>query len=491
MENNLKEIKLSPEQELAFNKYKLGENIFITGPGGSGKSELIKKIYDDAQYRGKNIQVTALTGCAAVLLKCKAKTIHSWSGIGIANQEPEFIIKKVIENKYRCKPWRETDILIIDEVSMMSLKIFNILDQIGRKARRPYFKPFGGIQLIFSGDFYQLPPIGEKTTSSGQFCFESEEWNNTFPFPQNQIQLVKIFRQKDDTYANVLNQIREGKLKKSSNELLINHMNKSKDITTNTHIKPTKIFPLKSKVDQINQYEMSNLETPELIYKIKPVYDLPMTKEEKEKINLNYTKKDIEAEIEYLKSSSLCEKEVKLKIGAQVMCIVNIEIEDELMICNGSQGIITGITNNSYHEPLPIVKFTINNKQIEMTMGYHIWPSENIPGIGISQIPLILAWAITIHKSQGATLEYAEIDVGSNIFESGQTYVALSRVKSLEGLMLKYFDASKIKINKKVKEYYEKLTESQLQKKESETQTNTKKESDNDNKNIFNDFICK
>ena len=491
MENNLPEIKLSPEQELAFNKYKLGKNIFITGPGGSGKSELIKKIYNDANQKGKNIQVTALTGCAAVLLKCKAKTIHSWSGIGIANQEPELIIKKVIENKYRCKPWREIDILIIDEVSMMSLKIFNILDQIGRKLRRSYFKPFGGIQLIFSGDFYQLPPIGDKINSSNessQFCFESEEWNDTFTFPYNQIQLVKIFRQKDDIYANILNQIREGKLKKSSNELLINHMNKSKndDSKNNTNIKPTKIFPLKNKVDQINQYEMSNLTSDELIYKIKPVYDLPITKEEKDKINLNYTRKDIEVEIEYLKSSSLCEKEVKLKIGAQVMCVVNMELTDEIMICNGSQGIITGITNNAYHEPLPIVKFKINNRYIEMTMGYHTWPSENIPGIGISQIPLILAWAITIHKSQGATLEHAEIDVGSNIFESGQTYVALSRVKGLEGLKLKSFDASKIKINKKAKEYYEKLTEAQkshIQKKEPQnTDTNT---------NIFDKFACK
>ena len=122
------------------------------------------------------------------------------------------------------------------------------------------------------------------------------------------------------------------------------------------------------------------------------------------------------------------------------------------MICNGSQGIITRFCPTT---SLPIVKY---NNGIEMVMSRHIWPSENIPGIGVSQIPLILAWALTIHKSQGATLDTAEIDVGSGIFECGQTYVALSRVKSLNGLYLTSFDVRKIKINSKVKEYYDSLT---------------------------------
>jgi hypothetical protein len=134
------------------------------------------------------------------------------------------------------------------------------------------------------------------------------------------------------------------------------------------------------------------------------------------------------------------------------MCIVNIELDNGGMICNGSQGIVSRITEAG----LPVVKF---RNSYEMTMNYHVWPSDNIPGIGVSQIPLILAWALTIHKAQGATLDIAEIDAGSAIFECGQTYVALSRVKSLEGLYLTSFDASRIKINRKVQEFYQNLAE--------------------------------
>jgi ATP-dependent DNA helicase PIF1 len=134
------------------------------------------------------------------------------------------------------------------------------------------------------------------------------------------------------------------------------------------------------------------------------------------------------------------------------MCIVNIQSDRGLEVCNGSQGIITGFCDIS---GCPRVKY---NNGIEMTMSRHVWASEKIPGIGISQVPLILAWALTIHKSQGATMDAAEIDAGSGIFECGQTYVALSRVKSLNGLYLTSFDVSKIRINKKVKDFYEALT---------------------------------
>ena len=142
---------------------------------------------------------------------------------------------------------------------------------------------------------------------------------------------------------------------------------------------------------------------------------------------------------------------MRMKIGAQVMCIINIQSDRGLDVCNGSQGIITGFCDIT---GCPRVKY---NNGIDMVMSRHVWASEKIPGIGIAQVPLILAWALTIHKSQGATMDTAEIDVGSGIFECGQTYVALSRVKSLSGLYLTSFDVSKIRINKKVKGFYEAL----------------------------------
>jgi hypothetical protein len=201
----------------------------------------------------------------------------------------------------------------------------------------------------------------------------------------------------------------------------------------------------------MNNTKMSLLQGDEKEFSIKYLKDLEMSKAERA-IRYEYSEKDIQMELDFLANSIMCEKEVKIKKGAQVMCVVNIQTDSGLEVCNGSQGIITGfcdITN------CPRVKF---NNGIERVMTRHIWVSDKIPGIGVSQIPLILAWALTIHKSQGATMDAAEIDVGSGIFECGQTYVALSRVKSLDGLYLTSFDVKRIRINKKVKEFYDNLS---------------------------------
>lgn len=442
-------MELSREQQIAFDKYIQGNNIFITGPGGTGKSALIKKIYENAYRSFKDIHVTALTGCAAVLLNCKAKTLHSWAGIGLGNGTIEELVFKIKKNKFSKSTWRNTDILIVDEISMLSLKLFNTLNEIG-KAVRGNQKPFGGIQVIFSGDFYQLPPVGDSGEPDTQrFCFESDDWNSVF-HRDCQIQLVKIFRQTDEIYTTILNQIREGRIKRKSNDLLLSYVGREYD--KNLVAEPTKLYPTKNKVEQINNYKMTNLTSEEREYEMKYMRDLEMTKTEKE-IRKNFTDKEIQLELEFLSSNLICDKLIKTKVGAQVMCVVNIKSsEGDTLICNGSQGIITGYCE---YTKSPRVKY---NNGIEMVMGRHIWISDKIPGIGVSQVPLILAWALTIHKSQGATLDAAEIDVGSGIFECGQTYVALSRVKSLDGLYLTSFDAKRIRINKKVKDFYEALT---------------------------------
>jgi ATP-dependent DNA helicase PIF1 len=303
-------------------------------------------------------------------------------------------------------------------------------------------RPFGGIQVIFSGDFYQLPPVGNMNDMhTVQFCFESPLWEEVFKI-ENIIVLKKIFRQTDEKYIDILNQIREGKLKKINNDFLLNFIN-NKPLNENDGIMPTQIFSTKHRVNEINGREMTKLTGEEIVF-------------EAAKINNNngivhvgkpqHTQKEIDVELETIKNSLLCDNRVILKVGAQVMCIINFDLE--LGICNGSCGVITRFENG-----FPVVKF----KNVEIVMKRHVWESEIIEGIGISQIPLILSWALTIHKCQGITLEKAIIDVGSNIFECGQTYVALSRVKSLDGLFLKDFDPSKIKVNKKVKEFYEEL----------------------------------
>lgn len=450
---------LSLEQQQAYNLYLRGYNVFLTGAGGTGKSALIKKIYAHAIDNHRAIHVTALTGCAAILLGCKASTLHSWAGIGLGNAPLEELILKLGKNKFKRANWLRTQILIVDEVSMLSLKLFHLLDDIGKVLRRSS-RFFGGIQVIFSGDFFQLPPVGrEDDPETMQFCFESPRFNEMFQF---QIELKKIFRQDDETYINVLNQIREGIIKKKSNDLLLSLTNKEKPADQVV----TRLFPKRFQVDAINSEKMSELEGDVKTFELQFHTDLPLMSKEEKRIRDSFSSEEIQGELEFISNNLLCDRFFTLKKGSQVMCVVNIKEDAVDILCNGSQGIVLRfceVTN------APIVKF---NNGIIRTMGKNLWTSDKIPGIGVSQIPLILAWALTIHKSQGATLDMAEIDVGSGIFECGQTYVALSRVKTIEGLYLSSFDHTKIRVYKKVREFYDTLRRhaAQVEQKEEEKQ---------------------
>jgi len=437
-------IKIVSHQKEAFDKYIAGENIFITGPGGAGKTYTIKEIVNHAIANGKEYRVCALTGCAAVLLMCGAITLHAFAGIGLANGKIEEVVDKVLKNRHKRPNWNKTDILIVDEVSMLSLKIFKILDLIARKIKKKPNVPFGGIQLIFSGDFYQLPPVGDKDDpESMQFCFETPLWNETFK-PENQIQFKTIYRQTDQKYVKILNNIRVGKITKSTIALLTECTQK----TYTDESQPTILLPRRRDADIINYTKLNKLDSKtERMYKTTVVdeIELPLTSIQIDNLSL-FTDKEKSYELQYLSENIMAEKEIRLRIGTIVMCVANLNLDSPTPIVNGSQGIIIGFEGD-----YPLVKF--NNGLIQV-INPHIWNSEKLPGIAIKQVPLIYAWAITIHKAQGLSLDRALIDIGAQIFECGQTYVALSRIKSLEGLYLKGFDYTKIKINKKVHMFY-------------------------------------
>ena len=415
-------MELSHEQRIAFDHYLNGKNVFLTGPGGTGKSKWIQTVYHHACQEQKNIQVCALTGCAALLLQCKASTLHSWAGIGLGNDSKPL-------HKQAIQRWKKIQILIVDEVSMLSLSLFEKLDDLGKSIRKSQ-RPFGGIQLLFCGDFYQLPPV------NNAFCFESALWNSTFIA----IQLVTNFRQQDQSFHSILSELRKGKLSKQSYTILKQRVGLSYPPNI------TQLVSTRAKADHINTHYYSTLEGPEHIYTLEKHTDLEITDIE-QKIRRTFKPEQIDYELRQLEKNIQCSS-FALKIGSVVMSIVNMK---NTSLCNGSQGVIIGFSEN-----YPIVQFKYTTTVIKT----HTWKSETIPGIGISHLPLIYAWAMTIHKSQGSTLTNALIDVGDSIFECGQIYVALSRVTSLDGLYLTEFNPEKIRIHKKVYDFYNSLISS-------------------------------
>jgi ATP-dependent DNA helicase PIF1 len=451
-------MSLSFEQELALEKFKKGENLFITGPGGTGKTYLIKEIIKICTDK---YQVCALTGCAAILLNCNAKTIHSWSGIKIANGEIKDIVERLVENKYLRKTWRSTKVLIIDEVSMMSKKIFELLNVLA-KSMRNNARPFGNMQVIFLGDFYQLPPVSKGNNKEDeQFCFESKDWFDVFP-KENNIVLNKIFRQEDKEYINLLMNIRKGLCTEENKKTL----EERKICKTNENINAINIYPIKIKVNEVNEKNFDNLNEKQYVSKSEIVKDIKVYLHNDKSIEIEHinayrraSEKQIDYEINYLLNNCPCENTLNIKKGARIMCIINLDMDNE--ICNGSQGIVEDIIVKN--ENISMIKVKFDNGIVKNIIK-NPWQSEIYPNIVLYQFPLILAWAITVHKIQGATLDKAIMDIGYTTFEYGQTYVALSRIKSLEGVYLTNFNANKIKANPKVLEFYKTIENSDCNK---------------------------
>jgi ATP-dependent DNA helicase PIF1 len=464
--SSLKSI-FSPEQDYAFEKFRNGENIFISGAGGSGKSFLIKHFVRHLTLHApqKKFQVTSTTGCSSVLLceniqntreygkMVSVKTVHSWSGIRLCKGDENKIIHSVLNNRNSIREWKKIKVLIIDEVSMMSCKMFSVLEKIARFSRKNGL-PFGGIQVVFLGDMYQLAPVPDSddpTGDSAKFCFESPAWNDVF-HTDNHIELTTIFRQTDDAFKEILGEIRVGKISEKSANILKTYVGRTPDTDT-THIIPPKILSTRAKVEYVNNSQYANITGEEHVFPYKINTDFRAYADSGKAIAAEdiaicsaLTAQQVEFEVKNMKGNISPPEELKLKRGCPVMCLVNVNLD--MGISNGSLGVVEDFAEPTGH---PIVQF---KNGMRLMIEPHTWQNPDYPCICIQQYPVCLSFANTIHKLQGATLDMAIMDLGSSIFTEGQTYVALSRVKSLDGLFLQAFRADKIRVHPKVVEFY-------------------------------------
>jgi ATP-dependent exoDNAse (exonuclease V) alpha subunit len=385
-------------------------NIFLTGAPGSGKTWITNKYIDYWKNKGYKIAITASTGISSKLLN--GTTIHSWSGINIINENDDFdkVYKRILNNKKKIKEWKNIDIIILDEISLIDVKTFDILNKIGQNIRKNN-KPFGGIKLFIVGDFFQLPPV------NGNYCFTYDEWENIFDYGIN---LIENHRSNDNKLNNILSKIRRGK--KLSEEMELELENK---LSLEEHY--PLLVPLRNMARKINNDKLIENNNIEYNYKATYYYDK----------NKPYLKDIIDR-------CSPLEEELILKIGCPVIHVIN---NHEKRIMNGDVGEIVDFINNN-----PIVKFT-NGKYI---IDKHMWEKEidENTKIYMEQYPLLLAYSITIHRSQGQTLSQASMILDNNVWERGQGYVALSRLQSLNGLYLLKYSPNIFKVDKQVKKYY-------------------------------------
>ncbi len=397
-------------QEKALAILKSGRNVFLTGQAGTGKTYLLNQFIQHLRDAKLKVAITASTGIAATHIK--GTTIHSWSGIGIKQHITKKDIDKLKRNDQFMARIRQTNVLIIDEISMLHLSQLNAIHYV-LEACLNNSQPFGGLQVVLCGDFFQLPPVGDYNESSrDKFCFMSNAWQYA---DFKVCYLTKQYRQNQNELTTILNEIREQQISKKSIDLL----NNARHTVFKSTIEPTKLYTHNIDVDQINLDRLNQLKHNGIIFKAKTTGDKKI--------------------INTLKKQILAPSEIELKVGAKVMFVKN---NPEKNIVNGTLGEIVKFSVKDY----PIVK-TIEGKTI--TVYKETWTIEDEQGEEIAsykQLPLRLAWAITVHKSQGMTLDAVELDL-SKTFECGQGYVALSRLKTIDNLLLLGYNLKSLEID--------------------------------------------
>lgn len=400
------------KQETALKLLKAGENVFLTGSAGAGKTYTLNQYINYLKARKVPVAITASTGIAATHMN--GMTIHTWAGIGIKDFLSDADLKNMKERKYLKEHLENAQVLIIDEISMLHAKQLNLVNQVLK-----YFKDsddaFGGIQVIVAGDFFQLPPVGKNDERNrDKFCFMSDAWVEA---KFRVCYLTEQHRQGDDYLNDILNAIRAQSIDHQHIQAL--EHTRHQDIGDTF----TRLYTHNMDVDNINFKHLNEIETES------KQFDAVCDGNEKL--------------IETLKSSVRAPEILNLKKHAKVMFVKN---NFDMGYINGSLGEVIGFEEDDDHGILPKVKLTDGTV---LLVEPETWSVDNDAGKTIAsfqQIPLRLAWAITIHKSQGMTLEAAEINL-SYTFEKGQGYVALSRLKSLSGLRLLGFNSQALELD--------------------------------------------
>ncbi len=396
-------------QNEALKILKSGANVFLTGSAGTGKTFLLNQFIDYLKEKKIPVGITASTGIAATHIG--GLTIHSWSGIGIKDWISEKEMKKILRNKQRREKIKAAKVLIIDEISMLDAGRLDLLNEVCRLIKEP-FLPFGGLQIVMCGDFFQLPPVDRE--KDALFAYEASSWIKA---DIKVCYLDKQYRQSDKVFCGILNKIRGNEAGEAEMTALRTRMNSPFD----GMVRPVKLYTHNIDVDAINDRELEKIVGEQRNYSM-------------------YARgpKDLVATI---KKGCLAKEKLGLKVGAAVMFIKN-NFEEGYV--NGTLGVVVGFDGES----MPIVRIKSGK---EMTVKPAVWviDGDEKELASISQLPLRLAWAITVHKSQGMSLDAAEMDL-SKSFERGMGYVALSRVRELSGIKLLGINDMALKVSEKI-----------------------------------------
>uniref|UniRef100_A0A671XWH3 ATP-dependent DNA helicase PIF1 n=1 Tax=Sparus aurata TaxID=8175 RepID=A0A671XWH3_SPAAU len=414
--------KLNKEQAAVLSAVLSGKNVFFTGSAGTGKSFLLKRIM--GSLPPKSTFATASTGVAACHIG--GTTLHSFAGVGSGSAPLEQCIE-LAQRPGVLQHWTSCRHLIIDEVSMVEAQFFDKLESVARSVRRST-EPFGGIQLIVCGDFLQLPPVS-KGKEKASFCFQARSWRKVI---QLNMELTEVRRQTDQSFISLLQAVRVGRV---TEEVTAKLMESAYHQIERDGILATRLCTHKDDVELTNENKLQQL--PGSVRVFEALDSDP-------------------ALVKTIDAHSPVSRLIQLKVGAQVMLTKNLDVTRGLV--NGARGVVVAFESGKHG--LPRVRFLCGVTEL---LKPERWVFKSGGGVHLSrqQLPLKLAWAISIHKSQGMTLDCVEISL-ARVFESGQAYVALSRARSLEGLRVMDFDPRVVRADPDVLVFYKKLRKERL-----------------------------